>query len=92
MDKLLGVLINSAEKAADVARLVREDELLFRMLVNKKESNEANPRFVEDFKTLADMLVQELVKRDVTRAVSGLIYRVWFSRGLRFDDKKGLIC
>lgn len=69
---LLEILITSSEKAARVARVCREDPLLFRLLVQKKRKGEANPRFVEDFKTLADVLVQELVKRDVVDTVRGL--------------------
>lgn len=47
--------------------------MLFQLLVQRKAEGEANPRFVEDFKTLADVLVQEMVKRDVVDTVSGLV-------------------
>lgn len=60
----------SSERAARVARACRQDPHLFRLLVEKKEEGEANPRFVEDFKTLADVLIQEMVKMDVVEMVS----------------------
>lgn len=60
----------SSERAARVARACREDPLLLRLLVQKKGKGEANPRFVEDFKTLADVLIQEMVKMDVVEMVS----------------------
>ncbi|XP_066256934.1 inositol polyphosphate 1-phosphatase [Euwallacea similis] len=62
---LLKTLIIASEKAANIARLLRENEKLFKKLVEQKSSTEANPRFREDFKTLADVLIQEMVKHDV---------------------------
>ncbi|XP_050309681.1 inositol polyphosphate 1-phosphatase [Anthonomus grandis grandis] len=62
---LLKILIQSSEKAANIARLLRQNDKLFQKLVEQKSSEEANPRFQEDFKTLADVLIQEMVKYDV---------------------------
>ncbi|XP_066138311.1 inositol polyphosphate 1-phosphatase isoform X2 [Euwallacea fornicatus] len=62
---LLKTLIIASEKAANIARLLRKNDKLFEKLVEQKSSAEANPRFQEDFKTLADVLIQEMVKHDV---------------------------
>lgn len=71
MSLLLEALLAASEKAANVARRCRGDEHLFGLLVQRKGAGEGNPRFVEDFKTLADVLIQEAVKRDVALRVRG---------------------
>lgn len=68
--ELLKSLIIVSQKAANIARVCRKDEHLFDLLVQKKLDDEANPRFVQDFKTLADVLIQEMVKHDIATKVS----------------------
>ncbi|XP_021922841.1 inositol polyphosphate 1-phosphatase isoform X3 [Zootermopsis nevadensis] len=63
--RFLELLLKTSEKAANIARVIRQDEHLFRLLVQEKKGPEKNPRFVQDFKTLADVLIQETVKHDV---------------------------
>lgn len=67
---LLESLIVASEKAANIARICRQEACLFNLLVQEKSSDEANPRFVQDFKTLADVLIQETVKHDIGKQVS----------------------
>lgn len=62
---LLHSLINAAEKAANIARLCRSNDQLLALLVQEKTGKEANARFEHDFKTLADVLIQETIKHDV---------------------------
>ncbi|XP_017047117.1 inositol polyphosphate 1-phosphatase [Drosophila ficusphila] len=62
---LLRVLINCAEKAANIARTCRSNEELLALLVQEKKGSEANERFEHDFKTLADVLIQETIKHEV---------------------------
>lgn len=69
---LLKALIVVSEKAANIARACRRNEHLFSLLIQKKKRDEANPRFVDDFKTLADVLIQEMVKHDIKMQVSTL--------------------
>lgn len=66
---LLESLIVVSEKAANIARICRQDRHLFQLLVQEKSQSEANPRFVQDFKTLADVLIQETIKHDIIRKV-----------------------
>ncbi len=58
-----------SEKAARVARICRQDGHLLSLLIEEKKENEKNSRFVKDFKTLADVLVQELIKNDIGKQV-----------------------
>lgn len=62
-------MILVSEKAANIARAIRQEEHLLTLLVREKKECEKNPRFVHDFKTLADVLVQEVVKHDLGEEV-----------------------
>ena len=67
---LLHVLLQASEKSAKIARAWRCQEELFELMVEEKAGIEKNKRFIRDFKTLADVLVQEVVKNDVVQEVS----------------------
>lgn len=69
-NNILEVLINVSEKAANIARSFRQNEHLFALLVQEKSMDDANPRFVRDYKTLADVLIQETIRHDVGVLVS----------------------
>lgn len=58
-------LLKVSEKAANLARIIRSEQALFELLVEEKTDNESNKRFVRDFKTLADVLIQECVKQHI---------------------------
>ena len=65
MESLVRVLVESSEKAAELARVVRRQGS-FCDLVEEKGEREKNPKFKHDFKTLADVLVQETIKREIS--------------------------
>lgn len=67
---LLESLVRVSEKAANIARLCRRESHLFELLVEEKGNCESNPRFIQDFKTLADVLIQETVINDIGKQVS----------------------
>lgn len=68
---ILESLVNVSEKAANIARVFRQNEHLFGLLVQEKEQgNGANTRFVHDYKTLADVLIQEMIRHDIGTAVN----------------------
>lgn len=69
---LIDVLITASEKAANIARICRQNHHLFELLIQQKSSEDANPRFVEDFKTFADVLIQEVVKYEIAQHVRKL--------------------
>lgn len=62
---LLRALVRASEKAACIAQLCRQEDALFQLLVEEKRGADKNKRFVQDFKTLADVLIQEVIKHDV---------------------------
>lgn len=74
---IVEALIHASEKAANIARLCRQDEHLFPLLIEEKSSAEANPRFVRDFKTLADVLIQEAIRHDISSLVSVPFRSYW---------------
>ncbi|XP_043267278.1 inositol polyphosphate 1-phosphatase [Venturia canescens] len=63
--RLLEVLLKVSEKAANIARACRQKDALFKLLVQEKHGDEKNPRFFQDFKTLADVLIQETIRHDI---------------------------
>lgn len=69
---ILAALVRVSEKAARIARSFRQNEHLFALLVQEKSAEEgANAgRFVHDYKTLADVLIQECIRHDIGAAVS----------------------
>lgn len=69
--KLLIVLLKVSEKAANIARVCRQNQSLFDLLVQEKSQAEKNPIF-KDFKTLADVLIQETIKHDIALEFSEL--------------------
>ncbi|XP_034440795.1 inositol polyphosphate 1-phosphatase [Hippoglossus hippoglossus] len=65
MAELLRLLLRVAEKAANVARVCRQEAPLFQLLVQEKTGDDKNKKFVQDFKTLADVVIQEMIRHDV---------------------------
>ena len=66
----LRALINVSEKGANIARIIRSESSLLELLVQEKTGDQKNARFVQDFKTLADVLVQEVVRYDLKQQVN----------------------
>ncbi|CAH1117501.1 unnamed protein product [Phaedon cochleariae] len=86
---LLVALIAVSEKAANVARLIRQNGHLFDLLVQRKKTSESNPRFVDDFKTLADVLIQEMVKHDIGKQFPELSDHINGEENNVFKNKLG---
>ncbi|KAK9504452.1 hypothetical protein O3M35_010778 [Rhynocoris fuscipes] len=74
---ILSSLIALSEKAANIARICRKDDHLLSLLVQEKKESEKNPRYVQDFKTLADVLVQEVVKHELGKKFPALIGHIY---------------
>ncbi len=72
--EFVSALVHCSEKAANIARVIRSEQALFELLVEEKTGDSKNKRFVQDFKTLADVLVQETIKHDMGKRVSILEY------------------
>lgn len=58
-------LISCSEKAACIARACRDEKDLFQLLVEEKIGDSKNSNSSHDFKTLADVLIQETVRYDM---------------------------
>ena len=58
---LLESLVLASEKAANIARACRSEASLFELLVQEKTGADKNAKFVHDFKTLADVLIQAII-------------------------------
>ena len=67
---ILETVLSASQRASEIARFVRLQGDLF---VEVKEEGEGNPKFKEDFKTLADVLIQESIKFDLSKKV----YSYW---------------
>jgi inositol polyphosphate 1-phosphatase len=80
VNKFVECLVNVSEKAANLAKIIRKDEHLFALLIEQKSADEANPRFVKDFKTLADVLIQETVKYYISKLVIECLKIVLFRK------------
>ncbi|XP_062383376.1 inositol polyphosphate 1-phosphatase-like [Sardina pilchardus] len=70
MSELMVALVQASEKAANIARSCRQEETLFSLLIEEKKSK--NKTFSADFKTLADVLVQAVIKHDIGKRFPGL--------------------
>ncbi|KAL2087923.1 hypothetical protein ACEWY4_016751 [Coilia grayii] len=70
MSELMVALVQASEKAANIARSCRQEEALFSLLIEEKKSG--NRKISADFKTLADVLVQEVIKHDIGKRFPGL--------------------
>ena len=69
VSELVQSLVNTAEKGANIARAVRSESALLELLVQEKKGDQKNERFIQDFKTLADVLVQEMMRHDLSQKV-----------------------
>lgn len=62
----MNVILECGEKAAALARFVRSERMMLELLTEEKKSQESkNDRFVHDFKTLVDVLIQEMLKHTI---------------------------
>eukprot|EP00094_Tigriopus_californicus_P002937 TCALIF_02831-PA protein Name:"Similar to Inpp1 Inositol polyphosphate 1-phosphatase (Mus musculus)" AED:0.09 eAED:0.09 QI:155/0.8/0.83/1/0.8/0.83/6/117/386 len=72
MRSFLKALLSAAEKAALIARACRKEKDLFKLLIEEKVGDDKNAKFTVDFKTLADVLIQETIRHDLSLQYPGL--------------------
>ncbi|KAG7463831.1 hypothetical protein MATL_G00180820 [Megalops atlanticus] len=89
MSELLHSLVRASEKAANIARACRQEESLFSLLIEEKKEGEKNKKFVTDFKTLADVLVQEVIKHDIGKQFPGLENNIFGEESNEFMNGLG---
>lgn len=74
VNKLVQILVFISDKCGQLGRRCRlHNESLFDMLIQEKVEQVKNPRFEQDFKTFADVLIQEVAKHFLECQVSGHI-------------------
>ncbi|XP_060566493.1 inositol polyphosphate 1-phosphatase-like [Ruditapes philippinarum] len=86
---LLEALINVAEKGANIARIIRSESSLLELLVEEKKGEQKNDRFLKDFKTLADVLVQEVVRYDLKNKFPGIKESIYGEESNKFTNTLG---
>ncbi|XP_046882101.1 inositol polyphosphate 1-phosphatase [Hypomesus transpacificus] len=89
MADLLRLLLRVAEKAANVARVCRQEALLFQLLVQEKTGKDKNKKFVQDFKTLADVVIQEMIRHDVGTQFDEMIGFIHGEESNKFENGLG---
>ncbi|XP_050070685.1 inositol polyphosphate 1-phosphatase [Anopheles maculipalpis] len=86
---LLKELLKASEKAANIARVCRRNQRLFSLLIQEKEKDESNSRFDHDFKTLADCLIQEMIKYDIGKQFPELRDNIRGEENAKFTNTAG---
>ncbi|XP_062842778.1 inositol polyphosphate 1-phosphatase [Trichomycterus rosablanca] len=89
MAALLRLLLNVSEKAANVARVCRQEAPLFELLVQEKTGADKNKKFVQDFKTLADVVIQEMIRHDVCKQFPELNDFIYGEESNKFENGLG---
>ncbi|XP_006210042.1 inositol polyphosphate 1-phosphatase [Vicugna pacos] len=89
MSEILRELLRVSEKAADIARACRQQEALFQLLIEEKKEGEKNKKFAVDFKTLADVLVQEVIKQNMENKFPGLGKKIFGEESNEFTNDLG---
>ncbi|XP_007944521.1 inositol polyphosphate 1-phosphatase [Orycteropus afer afer] len=89
MSDILRELLCVAEKAANIARACRQQEALFQLLIEEKKEGEKNKKFTVDFKTLADVLVQEVIKQNMENKFPGLGKKISGEESNEFTNDLG---
>ncbi|CAG2247413.1 inositol polyphosphate 1-phosphatase-like [Mytilus edulis] len=86
---LIRDLLNVGEKGANVARIIRSEHTLLELLVQEKIGEQKNERFVQDFKTLADVLVQQIVFHDLSQKFPGIKDSIYGEESNKFTNALG---
>ncbi|XP_004674900.1 PREDICTED: inositol polyphosphate 1-phosphatase [Condylura cristata] len=89
MSDILRELLCVSERAANIARACRQQEALFQLLIEEKKEGEKNKKFTVDFKTLADVLVQEVIKQNMENKFPGLGNKIFGEESNEFTNDLG---
>lgn len=89
MSAILRELLRVSEKAAHIARACRQHDALFQLLIEEKKGEDKNKKFALDFKTLADVLVQEVIKRHMEAKFPGLEEKIFGEESNEFTNALG---
>ena len=68
LSTLLSLLLSSSERAAQLARAFRQSPA-FQHGIEEKEAVLKNRQLLQDFKTVADVMIQSVVRHDIQSKV-----------------------
>ncbi|XP_051886006.1 inositol polyphosphate 1-phosphatase-like [Pristis pectinata] len=85
----LTALVHASEKSANIARACKQEEALFGFWCRRKKATRKIRNFVSDFKTLADVLVQEVIKHDMGKKFPGLEDHIFGEESNEFTNSLG---
>uniref|UniRef100_A0A0B7BPE5 Uncharacterized protein n=1 Tax=Arion vulgaris TaxID=1028688 RepID=A0A0B7BPE5_9EUPU len=86
---LLQLLLKVAEKASVIAKIIRKEKPLVDLLIEEKSGIEKNNRFFQDFKTLADVLIQDTVRHYICKEVPELEASIYGEESNKFTNVVG---
>ncbi|XP_045606962.2 inositol polyphosphate 1-phosphatase [Procambarus clarkii] len=89
MAELIKILLDFSERAGEIARSIRQEPKLFALLVEEKGEAEKNQRFDHDFKTLADVLIQEALRHHLIHVIPNLGDHVHGEESAEFTNTLG---
>ncbi|XP_038642450.1 inositol polyphosphate 1-phosphatase isoform X1 [Scyliorhinus canicula] len=91
MASILTALICASEKSANIARACKREEALFQLLIEEKKGPDKNKKFLQDFKTLADVIIQEVIKNDIAEKFPELAPHIAGEESNKFENGFGEI-
>ncbi|CAL1536353.1 unnamed protein product [Lymnaea stagnalis] len=89
VSSILKLLLKVAAKASQIALIIRKEKPLVELLIEEKIGLEKNNRFFQDFKTLADVLIQETVRHYISEKVPNIGASVYGEESNRFTNAVG---
>jgi len=89
MKSLLRSLVASCLKANNIAVACREQPQLLSLLTQEKSGDDRNAKFAQDFKTLADVLIQEAVKYELSKIDTTFRERIHGEESNEFTNSLG---
>jgi len=81
--------VASCLKANNIAVACREQPELLSLLTQEKSGDDKNAKFAQDFKTLADVLIQEAVKYELSKIDATFRERIYGEESNEFTNSLG---
>ncbi|GFO06219.1 inositol polyphosphate 1-phosphatase [Plakobranchus ocellatus] len=89
ISSILQLLLEVAEKASQIATVIRKEKTLLELLIEEKPAIEKNNQFFQDFKTLADVLIQETVRHFIGKKIPNLAESIYGEESNTFTNAIG---
>ncbi|RUS78447.1 hypothetical protein EGW08_013793 [Elysia chlorotica] len=86
---LMQLFLEVAAKATEIATVIRKEKTLLDLLIEEKPDVKKNHQYFQDFKTLADVLIQETVHHFVSQKIPSLADSIYGEESNTFTNTKG---